>query len=102
MKNPVHPGLIIKHECIEALRVSVTNAAAALGVSRPTLSKVINGRAAVSPEMAIRLSKAFGSRPEIWLKMQLAFDLAAAQRTARSIKVRRLKAVDRGLPDRRH
>jgi antitoxin HigA-1 len=102
MKNPVHPGSIVKHECIEALGLNVTNAASVLGVSRPTLSKVINGRAALSPEMAIRLSKAFGSRPEIWLRMQLAYDLAEAQRMAGHIKVRRFKPSDREFPDRRH
>jgi addiction module HigA family antidote len=99
MKRPLHPGSIVKHECLMALRLSVTKAATALGVSRPTLSKVINGHAAVSPEMAIRLSKAFGSRPEIWLKMQLAYDLAKAQRTAGGIKVRRFKRTDREFPD---
>ena len=65
MKNPIHPGSIVKHECIEALGLDVTRAAHVLGVARSTLSKVINARAAISPEMAIRLSKAFGSRPEI-------------------------------------
>jgi addiction module HigA family antidote len=89
MKNPVHPGELVKHDCLEALGLSVTKAASVLGVSRPTLSRVINGRAAVSPEMAIRLSKAFGSRPETWLKMQLAHDLAQARRMANQIKVQR-------------
>jgi antitoxin HigA-1 len=89
MKDPVHPGIIVKHECIDELGLSITKAASVLGVARPTLSRVINGRAAVSPEMAIRLSKAFGSRPEAWLKMQLAFDLAQANRLAGKIKVRR-------------
>ena len=89
MRNPVHPGEIVKHECIDALGLTVSKAADILGVARPTLSKVLNGRAAVSPEMAIRLSKAFGSQPEIWLKMQLAYDLAQAQRLAGGIKVKR-------------
>lgn len=88
-KHPVHPGTIVKHDCIEELGLSVTRAASVLGVSRPTLSRVINCRAAVSPEMAIRLSKAFGSRPEIWLKLQLAYDLAQASKLAGRIKVRR-------------
>src|SRR5579863_5763335 len=91
MKHPIHPGRIVKHDCIEALGLSVTKAAAALGVTRPTLSKVINGRAAISPEMAIRLSKAFGSRPETWLKMQLAFDLAQAHRLASRINIKRYR-----------
>jgi addiction module HigA family antidote len=95
MKHPVHPGTIVKHECIEALGLSVTGAASALGVARPTLSKVLNGRAAVSPEMAIRLSKAFGSRPETWLRMQMAYDLAQAQRFATEIKVKRVRPPDR-------
>lgn len=91
MKNPTHPGRIVKHECIEALGLSVTKAAAALGVTRPTLSKVVNGRAGISPEMAIQLSKTFGSRPETWLRMQLAFDLVQAERLAGRINVKRYR-----------
>lgn len=91
MKNPVHPGQIVKHDCIAPLGLTVTEAALALGVTRPTLSRVINGRAAISPEMAIRLSKAFGSRPETWLKIQLAYDLARAAKQAHAIKVRSLR-----------
>lgn len=102
MKQPVHPGSIVKHDCIEALGLSVTKAASALGVSRPTLSKVINGRAAISPEMAIRLSKAFGSRPEMWLRMQLAFDLAQAQRLASGINVKRYRQTRTDPHDPRH
>lgn len=102
MKNPVHPGQIVKHDCIEALGLTVTEAAGALGVTRPTLSRVINGRAAISPEMAIRLSKAFGSRPETWLRMQLAFDLARAAKQAAGIKVRSLrKRIDADRESRR-
>lgn len=89
MKSPVHPGVMVKNSCLKAAGLSVTRAAEVLGVSRPALSRVLNGRAAVSAEMAIRLAKAFGSRPEIWLKMQLAYDLAQATRFADSIKVRR-------------
>lgn len=102
IKHPVHPGKIVKHDCIEALGLSVTKAAAALGVTRPTLSKVINGRAAVSPEMAIRLSKAFGSRPETWLKMQWAFDLAQAERLAGRINVKRYRHTGIAPHDRQH
>ncbi len=63
MKYPVHPGRIIKHDCIEALSLNVTEAAKVLGVSRVSLSRLINGKASISPEMAIRVSKAFGSTP---------------------------------------
>ena len=76
MKNPTHPGAIIKHDCLDALNLSVTEGAKALGVTRPTLSRLINGRAGVSPDMAIRLSKAFGSTPEFWLRLQLNYDVA--------------------------
>ncbi len=92
MKQPIHPGVIVKHDCIDELGLSITDAASALGVARPTLSRVLNGKAAVSPEMAIRLSKAFGSRPEVWLKLQLAYDLAQAHRHAGKITVRRFVA----------
>jgi len=98
MKQPVHPGIIVKHDCIKALGLSVSAAASVLGVTRPTLSKVINGRAAVSPEMAIRLAKAFGSRPEVWLGMQSAYDLAQVRQTEDRIKVKRYK----GQPPETH
>lgn len=78
MQNPPHPGGVIK-DCIEDLGLSVTNAANVLGVTRPTLSRVINGRSAISPEMALRLSAAFGSTAEFWLRMQTAYDLAQAR-----------------------
>lgn len=91
MKNPIHPGEIVKHDCIEALGITVSSAAAALGVARPTLSRVINGKSAISPEMAIRLSKAFGSRPETWLRMQMSYDLARAQKQSGRIKVKSLR-----------
>ncbi len=87
-KNPPHPGGIVK-DCIEDLGLSVTDAAKVLDVTRPTLSRVINGRSAISPEMAIRLSKAFGSTPEMWLRMQTAYDLAQARMHADSINVQR-------------
>ena len=91
MKYPAHPGSILKHDCIAALGLSVNEAASFLGVSRPALSRVLNGRASVSPEMEIRISKAFGSRPEIWLKMQMAYDLAQAEQTATSIHIERYR-----------
>ena len=93
LKNPTHPGLIIKHDCLEPLGLSVTDAAKVLGVTRPTVSKLINGHAAVSPEMAIRLSKAFGSTPEFWLKLQLNYDLALVTAKADTIKVERYDRV---------
>jgi addiction module HigA family antidote len=89
MKNPVHPGQIVRHDCLEPLGLSVTAGAKALGVTRQTLNKIVNGKSGISPEMAIRLTKAFGSTEETWLRMQLAFDLAAARRDQSKIKVRR-------------
>jgi addiction module HigA family antidote len=97
MKHPIHPGRIVKHDCIDALGLTIGKAAAILGVARPTLSRVINGRSAVTAEMAIRLSKAFGSRPEAWLKMQLAYDLARAKEKANRIKVGRYKHTTGGM-----
>ena len=76
MKNPLHPGEIIRDLCIEPLGLTVTQAAEALGVTRKTLSLLLNGHAGISPEMAIRLSKAFGRSPEGWLALQSSYDLA--------------------------
>ena len=89
MKNPAHPGRIVRSGCLDPLGLSVTEGARILGVSRQTLNNVIHGRSGVSPQMAIRLSKAFGSTPETWLRMQLAYDLAAARKDESKIKVRR-------------
>ena len=89
MKNPVHPGRIVRHDCLEPLGLSVTEGAKVLGVTRQTLNNVINGKPGISPEMAIRLSKAFGSTAETWLRMQLAYDLAQARKDEGKIKVRR-------------
>jgi addiction module HigA family antidote len=89
MKNPVHPGSVVRHDCLEPLGLSVTEGARVLGVSRQALNNVVNGKSGISPEMAIRLSKAFGSTPETWLRMQLAYDLAIALRNESKIKVRR-------------
>ena len=79
MKHPVHPGKIIKHT-INATGLGVTESAERLGVSRSTLSRVINEKASLSPEMAVRVSKAFGSTVEHWMRMQLAYDLASVKR----------------------
>jgi addiction module HigA family antidote len=89
MKNPVHPGLVVRHDCLEPLGLSVTAGAKALGVSRQALNNLVNGSSGISPEMAIRLSKAFGSTPDTWLRMQLAYDLAGALKNESRIKVRR-------------
>ncbi len=89
MKNPPHPGRSIRNACLEPLGLSVTAGAKVLGVTRQALNNIVNGKSGISPEMAIRLTKAFGSTPETWLRMQLAFDLAAAQKHESKIKVRR-------------
>lgn len=89
MKNPVHPGQILRRDCLEPLGLSVTAGAKVLGVTRQALNNVVNGKSGISPEMAIRLTKAFGSTPETWLRMQIAYDLAAARRNESKIKVRR-------------
>ncbi len=90
MKNPPHPGRIVRQECIEPLGITVTEAARALGVTRQALNNVVNLKAGISPEMAIRLSKAFGSSPEVWLGMQMAYDLAKLEKEAGRIKVQRV------------
>jgi addiction module HigA family antidote len=92
MKNPPHPGRIVRQECVEPLGLTVTAAARALGVTRQALNNLINGQAGISPQMAIRLSKAFGSSPEVWLGMQMAYDLAQIEKEAGKIKVRRVAA----------
>ena len=89
MKNPPHPGRSIRTACLEPLGLSVTEGAEILGVARQTLNNVINGKSGISPEMAIRLTKAFGSTAETWLRMQVAYDLAAVRKDESGIKVRR-------------
>ena len=78
-KNPPHPGRVVREDCLPELGLSVGSAAGALGVSRQTLDKIINGRGSVTPDMAIRFEKVFGSSAETWLRLQLAFDLAEAR-----------------------
>jgi len=90
MHNPPHPGEVLKELCIEPLGLSVTEAARALGVSRKTLSAILNGRAGISPVMAIRLAKAFGTSPESWLNQQVQYDLWIAEQSGPEIKVQRL------------
>ena len=87
MKNPPHPGHSIKDACLDPLGLSVTEGAKILGVARHTLSRVINGQAGISAEMAIRLEKAGWSNADHWMRMQGAFDLAQARRHERDIKV---------------
>jgi len=93
MKNPPHPGSSVRADCLEPLGLSVTAAAKALGVSRQALNNLIHGQAAISPEMAIRLDKAFGGGAETWLRLQAAYDLAQAAKYADKIKVKRVVAA---------
>lgn len=92
MYNPPHPGEIIRDECLKPLNLSVTAAAAGLGVTRKALSELLNARSGVSPEMAIRLSKAFGGSAETWLRLQMQYDLWQAEQRAGSIHVERFPA----------
>jgi addiction module HigA family antidote len=93
MKKPPHPGRSIKDACLEPLGLTVTEGAAVLGVARHTLSRVINGQAGVSSDMAIRLEKAFGGSADTWSRMQAAYDLAQARQHEREIDVRRYAAA---------
>ena len=93
MKNPLHPGAILREDCLKPLGLSVTEGARRLGVGRQTLSNLVNEKASISIEMAYRLSKAFGSTPETWLGMQLAFDLAQSRHLERTITVERIAAA---------
>ena len=88
MKNPPHPGAVVLEECIEPLGLSITAAAAALGVTRNTLSELVNGRRGISPEMAVRLEKVFGGSAESWLVQQAQYELAQVKRGR--IKLERL------------
>ena len=90
MKNPPHPGRLVRQECLEPLGLGVTAAAKALGVSRVALSEIVNERRGLSPEMAIRLAKAFGGTPTGWARLQLAYDMAEAMRHADRIEVERV------------
>ncbi len=89
MKHPPHPGCSIKENCLDPLSLNVTEAAKVLGVARHTLSRVLNGRAAISPEMAIRLEKAGWSNAEFWLRRQTTYDLAQARKGQDRINVER-------------
>src|SRR4051812_40199209 len=91
MKNPAHPGGFVKSEIVEALELSVTDAAKALGVTRPALSALLNERAALSSEMALRIEKAFGVSMDTLMRMQNSYDIAQARRRAGQIKVARFR-----------
>ena len=93
MHNPPHPGEILKALCLDPLDLSVTRAAQALGVSRKTLSAILNGRAGISSEMAVRLSIAFGTSAESWLNQQTQYDLWQAEKGRKRLKVERLTPV---------
>jgi antitoxin HigA-1 len=88
-KLPTHPGRIVRDDCLGPLGLSVTAGAKVLGVRRQTLNNLVNGKSGISVEMAIRLAKAFGSAPEAWLRVQLAYDLGTSSKSARTIRVRR-------------
>jgi len=90
MHNPPHPGEIIKRLCLDPLGVSITKAAQALGVSRKTLSAILNGRAGVSPEMAVRLSMAFDTSAESWMNHQTQYDLWHAEQRRKQLRVAKL------------
>lgn len=96
MHSPPHPGRIVRQECIEPLGLSITAAASALGVTRQTVDRLVNERAGISPEMAIRLAKAFGGTPELWVDLQAAYDLAQVRRREAEIaaQVRRVERAD--------
>jgi addiction module HigA family antidote len=93
MHNPPHPGEVLRELCLEPLGISITEAAEGLGVSRKTLSAILNGRAGISPEMALRLSMAFDTTPESWLNQQSQYDLWVAMQEGKDIKVKKLYAV---------
>jgi addiction module HigA family antidote len=93
MHNPPHPGEVLRELCLAPLGLTVTDAARALGVSRKTLSGILNGRAGISPEMAVRLSIAFGTTAESWMTQQMQHDLWHAERSLKKLRVTRLSAA---------
>lgn len=93
MHNPPHPGEILRNLCLEPLGISVTDAAKALGVARKTLSSILNGHSGISPEMAIRLGKAFDTTPESWMNQQVQYDLWQAEQHSDELKIKRLIAA---------
>ena len=93
MHNPPHPGEVLLELCLKPLGLTVTQAATALGVSRKTLSSILNGRAGISPEMAVRLSLAFGTTAESWMSQQVQYDLWHAERKRKKLRVQKLSAA---------
>jgi addiction module HigA family antidote len=91
--KPKHPGLMIKSLCIDPLEISITDAAQALKVTRPTLSKLINGRMSISPEMAIRLSIVFDTSSEFWINLQAKYDLYLAEQKRKSLRLKPFKGL---------
>ena len=92
MHNPPHPGEVLRQLCLEPLGLSVTEAARGLGISRKTLSAILNGRAGISPEMAVRLSLAFSTTSESWLNHQVQYDLWQAEKRRKKLRVMKLAA----------
>ena len=92
MHNPPHPGEVLRELCLKPLGLSVSESAKALGISRKTLSAILNGRAGVSPEMAVRLSIAFGTSAESWLNQQTQYDLWLAEKRRKTLRVEKLAA----------
>ena len=93
MHNPPHPGEILRGLCIEPLGLTITSAAEGLGITRKTLSAILNGRSGISPEMAIRLSKAFNTTAESWLNQQMQYDLWQAKQNFGNVEIKRLSAA---------
>ncbi|MBI5636594.1 MAG: HigA family addiction module antidote protein [Nitrospinae bacterium] len=97
MKRPPHPGLSVRHDCLEPLGLSVTEGAKILGVTRQALNNLVNGKGGISAEMAIRLDKAFGGGAETWLRLQMAYDLAGAEKKAGKMRVTRVRNKTEGV-----
>jgi addiction module HigA family antidote len=96
MKNPPHPGRIVRQDCLEPLELTIAEAAEALGVTRRALNNLVNGKSGISPEMAVRPSKAFGTSPEMWLRLQVNYDLAQLHQD--ELNVKRYRRSARGTP----
>jgi addiction module HigA family antidote len=92
MKEPPHPGLSVRFDCLEPLALSITRGAEVLGVTRQALNNLVNGKSGISPEMAVRLDRAFGGAAEAWLALQTAYDLAQVRKIEPTIRVKRYKA----------